>query len=263
MNDEKSKRNIMQYFIDRIVNIRKNKKQEISENCTEDEIKMNEIKEMYLGSLQEMDLVLCENGALYWVLFNPAAESLALYNYTFYPVVLLNGDYFEQDLTCVDNQYTINKVLRSNTKWYIMNRMREYEQALESGTDVNAILESSRWKWSWKRNGLLEGAITTDKLESMVVTIKSEDWLSDITRDKVYTGSQIKEEIKRLLDAPFIVRKGKISADDVLYFNAHYIESEYPLSNFKYYVLYFGRYNIVAKKVDVLGSGEIVWDLKR
>ena len=259
----KPKRNIMDYWINMINNIRNKNNKPIINESTEDEEGMEIKKDMSLENLQEMDLVLCENGVLYWVLLNPAANSLALYNYTFYPVVLLNDTYFDQDLTCVDKQYTINKVLRSNTKWYIMNRMREYEQAVEAHDNVNIILESSRWRWTWKRYNPEEGAITTDKIESMVTTIRSEDWFSDITRDKVYTGVEIKEEIKRLLDAPFIVRKGKISADDIIYFNAHYIESEYPLSNFKYYVLYFGRFNIVAKKVDVLENGEIIWDSKR
>ena len=226
--------------------------------------KVNELKDFKLQDLQEMDLALCENGLLYWILYNPTADSLALYNYTFYPLISLTDIDFNEDLTChSDKQYTINKVLRSETKWYIMNRMREYEHAVIGEEDISMVLNSSKWKWTWKRFQELEGSVTTNRLEEMVCEVRNENWLSEVTKDKVFTGRQIKEEIAKLLEAPYIIRKGRISVADIEYFRDHYIDSEYSLSDFKYYVLYFGRFNIVVKRVDINEEGDIIWDTKK
>lgn len=205
-----------------------------------------------------MDIVLCKNNHVYWVLFNPSSESLALYNFHLYPMMPLNDYSFNENLECLsDSIYTIERVMRSNTIWYTMNRMREYEEVIKSESyDRSLLFNNKKWKWIWKRDSEeTHEAITTEQIENMIYEGKE----ADLTKEDVYTGRQIKEEIQKLVDAPYVLQQGRISMGDIKYFKEHYIDSEFSLSDFKYYVLYYGKFNIVAKKVELDEKGEVIW----
>lgn len=194
---------------------------------------------MKKSDLKEMDLVLTRDKCLYIILDNKFHKGLGLYNYDMDCVAMLSS--YSDNLITSDHDNDIVGVVRGETKWYQLIRLREFEYSSRKGEDI--LRYSRNWKWIWKLGNI--NVESTSDLEN-IMFYSSDLTLKDAKKYVVY-GRDIKKILERYIKTNCIVYKN-INDYELKQFIDHYYLSDYTISDDKKYIVFKGREEIVCKK---------------
>ena len=195
------------------------------------------------NDLQELDLVLSRDNILYWVLNSKFHNSMGLFTFDLNPICMLNS--YSDDLKhCNDSNKDIIGVIRGDTKWYNLTRMREFEESEKRGEAF--ITYSKNWKWLYKEKEKI--VVSTKKFENMIFF--SSDLKLSKAKQYVYTGKQIKDEISKLMEADLIAYNEMYEVELKTFIDHYILDKDYILSDNKEYIMFRGKEHIVCKKWD-------------